>query len=336
MSTEKDPKLQDKYFIPLDESEEIPLPMALSETESFDLAELDSFSLKPHRLKYLKPLILSLVALFVSLTGWEFIRFIQAMAEWHWIAAAVFGGAGITALLLLANVVITFFGHQREMSQVSRLREQSDKHLSETHYGQSTQWVAELQALYKGKPQAALLENALQTQPDYNSDAEVVRHLSDNFFDKLDELALKRVTAYSQQTGVLVALSPLALLDMGLALWRNIRMIDEIGQIYGLRPSRMGRIQLFRKLINNMLLASATELMADYWTDFSSASLSNVLSTRLAQGMGVGLYTARIGIRTMALCRPLSFTKASKPGVKAILPHVKTYLLSKLTGKSEK
>jgi len=310
--------------------------MALSETESFDLAELDSFSLKPHRLKYLKPLILSLVALFVSLTGWEFIRFIQAMAEWHWIAAAVFGGAGITALLLLANVVITFFGHQREMSQVSRLREQSDKHLSETHYGQSTQWVAELQALYKGKPQAALLENALQTQPDYNSDAEVVRHLSDNFFDKLDELALKRVTAYSQQTGVLVALSPLALLDMGLALWRNIRMIDEIGQIYGLRPSRMGRIQLFRKLINNMLLASATELMADYWTDFSSASLSNVLSTRLAQGMGVGLYTARIGIRTMALCRPLSFTKASKPGVKAILPHVKTYLLSKLTGKSEK
>ncbi len=53
------------------------------------------------------------------------------------------------------------------------------------------------------------------------------------------KLALKQITAYSQQTGVLIALSPLALLDMVLALWRNVRMIDEIGQIYGLRPSRM-------------------------------------------------------------------------------------------------
>ena len=141
---------------------------------------------------------------------------------------------------------------------------------------------------------------------------------------------MKRITDYSQQTAVLVALSPLALLDVFLALWRNLRMIDEIGQIYGLRPSKLGRLKLYRQLFNSMVIASASEIMADYWSDFSSASLTNVLSTRLAQGMGVGLYTARIGIRAMALCRPVNFDKKTRPGLADLLPHIKSFLLEKL------
>lgn len=335
MSEQDKTTVSDKYFIPLDDAQDLPQPLAISETEKLDISELNSFSLKPQKLKYLKPMLLSMGVLLTGLVSWEFAQFFSAMYEWHWVAAVLTAGVSATAVGLLINVVRTFWGHQREMNQAFLLREQSDRYLSESHFGQSSQWVEDLKALYRDKPQAALLDEALKSLPDYNNDAEVVRHLSDNFFQKLDDLALKRITAYSQQTGILIALSPLALLDMGLALWRNIRMIDEIGQIYGLRPSRLGRIKLFRKLINNMLLAGATELIADYWTDFSSASLSNVVSTRLAQGMGVGLYTARIGIRTMALCRPLSFIEGTKPGVKTLLPHIKSYLISKLTGRGE-
>ena len=53
MNQKKQSKLKDKYFIPLDEKQEIPLPITISETEKFDLSELDSFSLKPRKLKYL-------------------------------------------------------------------------------------------------------------------------------------------------------------------------------------------------------------------------------------------------------------------------------------------
>ncbi len=331
MKQEDETKIADEYFIPLDDSQEVPLPISVSETEKFDLAEIESFSLKPRRMKYLKPLLLGLAAVLAGLTTWELIQFFQALREWHWVAAAIAGTIGVGTLGLLVKVIWDLFGQQREMKQVLQLREASEKHLNDNHFGQSKEWLEALRLLYADKPQAALLESALKTLPDYNSDTEVVRHLSEHFFQKLDELALKRITSYSQQTGVLIALSPLALLDLVLALWRNVRMIDEIGQIYGLRPSRMGRVQLFRQLLKSMVLASATELMADYWTDFTSASLSNVVSTRLAQGMGVGLYTARIGLKTMALCRPLSFTDESKPGIKTLLPHIKTHLISRLT-----
>lgn len=330
MNQKKQSKLKDKYFIPLDEKQEIPLPITVSETEKFDLSELDSFSLKPRKLKYLKPLLWGMGILIIGLTSWELVRFVQALYEWHWSVAAVAGTIGVVTLGLLIKVIWEFLGHQREFRQVGLLREQSDKYLVENHYGKSKQWVRALRSLYEDKPQAALLNSALKTLPDYNSDAEVVNHLAEHFYPKLDDLALKRITAYSQQTAILIAMSPLALLDLILVLWRNVRMINEICQIYGLRPSRMGRVKLYRELINNMMLASATELMADYWTDFSSASLSNVVSTRLAQGMGVGLYTARIGIKTMALCRPISFNEVSQPGISALLPHIKAFLVRKI------
>ena len=332
MRQKKQKQLKDKYFIPLDKKEEIPMPVSLAETEKFDPSEIESFSLKPRKLRYLKPLLWCGGVLLVSLIIWELVQFIQALYQWHWSAAAVVGSIGVVTTGLLIKVLWEFLGHQRDFRQVGILREQADRHLADNHYGQSKQWVAALRSLYEDKPQAALFNSALKSMPDYNSDAEVVRHLAEHFLPKLDELALKRITAYSQQTGVLIALSPLALLDVFLALWRNLRMIDEIGQIYGLRPSRIGRIQLYRQLLNSMILASATELIADYWTDFSSASLSNVVSTRLAQGMGVGLYTARIGIKAMTLCRPVSFNEESRPGVMALLPHIKTFLVGKLGG----
>ncbi len=332
MNQNKQSKLEDKHFIPLDEKPEIPLPVTVVETEKFDLSELDSFLLKPRKMKYLKPLLWGIGTLIAGMTCWELIRFIQALYEWHWSAAAVTGTIGVVTLGLLIKVIREFRGHQRELLQIDRLRQQSDKYLSENQYGQSQQWLGTLRSLYEDKPQAALLDTALESIPDYNSDAEVVHHMAEHFYPKLDELALKRITAYSQQTAVLIAISPLALLDLVLVLWRNVRMIDEIGQIYGLRPTRMGRIKLYRQLINSMMLASATELMSDYWTDFSSASLSNVVSTRLAQGMGVGLYTARIGIKTMALCRPLSFSKESQPGITSLLPHIKSFLVDKIGG----
>ena len=332
MSLGKKKQLKDRYFIPLDEKQDIPLPVSVSKTETLDLSEIESFSLKPQKLRYLKPLLWGMVTLLVGLTIWELVQFIQALYQWHWSAAAVAGSIGVVTMGLLIKVVWEFLGQQREFEQVSLLREQSDKYLIENHYGQSQQWIALLRSLYENKPQAALLEDALKTLPDYNGDAEVVRHLAEHFFPKLDELALKQITTYSQQTGVLIALSPLALLDVFLALWRNLRMIDEIGQIYGLRPTRLGRARLYRQLLNSMVLASTTELVADYWAEFSSASLSNVVSTRLAQGMGVGLYTARIGIKAMTLCRPLSFDEKSRPGVMSLLPHIKEFLVGRLGG----
>jgi putative membrane protein len=44
-----------------------------------------------------------------------------------------------------------------------------------------------------------------------------------------------------------------------------------------------------------------------------SLEMTGKLSARLAQGMGGGLLTARLGYQAMALCRPLAFGDKNRP-----------------------
>jgi len=47
--------------------------------------------------------------------------------------------------------------------------------------------------------------------------------------------------------------------------------------------------------------------------DWMSQDLAARLSARAAQGIGAGLLTARLGIKTMELCRPLPWLPGDKP-----------------------
>ncbi len=63
-----------------------------------------------------------------------------------------------------------------------------------------------------------------------------------------------------------------------------------------------------------MVYAGASELIADFGTEMIGADLLGKLSGRLAQGLGAGMLTARLGVRTMQLCRPIPFDDKPKLG----------------------
>ena len=104
---------------------------------------------------------------------------------------------------------------------------------------------------------------------------------------------------------MLVALSPLATVDMMLMLWRNLRMIEDIADVYAIELGYWSRIRLIRQVFRNMLYAGATELVTEVGMDLLGAEFAAKLSARAAQGVGAGLLTARLGLRTIEACRPL-------------------------------
>ena len=59
----------------------------------------------------------------------------------------------------------------------------------------------------------------------------------------------------------------------------------------------------------NLAFAGATEIVQDLGMDWLSQDITAKLSARAAQGIGVGLLTARLGIKAMEFCRPLAFEK---------------------------
>ena len=130
------------------------------------------------------------------------------------------------------------------------------------------------------------------------------------------------IAKFSTEAVVLVALSPVALIDMLIILWRNLRMIDKVALLYGMKLGYWSRIKLIRQVFVNMVYAGASELITDFGSDMIGADLLGKLSGRLAQGLGAGMLTARLGVKTMQLCRPIPFEDKPK------LVHVRREMLS--------
>jgi len=163
------------------------------------------------------------------------------------------------------------------------------------------------------------------------SSAELLQLYSRLVLTKVDEKAMREVAKFSTESVVLVALSPVALIDMLIMLWRNLRMINKVAGLYGLKLGYWSRIKLIRQVFVNMIYAGASELITDFGTDMIGADLLGKLSGRLAQGLGAGMLTARLGIKTMQLCRPIPFDDKPKLGQvrKEMLMTIKSLLSKK-------
>jgi putative membrane protein len=141
---------------------------------------------------------------------------------------------------------------------------------------------------------------------DFN-DVELMQLYSRNVLAKIDQKALNEVAKFSTESVVLIALSPVAVIDMLLMLWRNLRMINKVAALYGLKLGYWSRIKLVKQVIVNMAYAGASELVADLGADLIGADLLGKLSARMAQGLGAGMLTARLGLKIIRLCRPIPF-----------------------------
>lgn len=121
----------------------------------------------------------------------------------------------------------------------------------------------------------------------------------------LDGQARREISRSAAESTLMIAVSPLALVDMAFIAWRNLRLINRIAALYGIELGYFSRIRLFRLVLINIAFAGASEMVREIGMDWMSQDLAARLSTRAAQGIGAGLLTARLGIKAMELCRPL-------------------------------
>lgn len=142
---------------------------------------------------------------------------------------------------------------------------------------------------------------------------EVVDAYQQIFLQQADQKAADIIAKYATEATVLVAMSPIALLDMMLLLWRNLHMMEQIASQYGVTLGYWSRIKLLKQLVKNLVYAGASELIADLGINLLNMELLGKFSTRLAQGFGAGMLTTRLGIHTLKLCRPIALAEQNKP-----------------------
>ena len=145
------------------------------------------------------------------------------------------------------------------------------------------------------------------------NDREVVSLYAQIVQPVLDAQARREISRSAAESTLMIAVSPLALVDMAFIAWRNLRLINRIATLYGIELGYYSPLRLFRLVLLNIAFAGSSELVREVGMDWMSQDLAARLSARAAQGIGAGLLTARLGIKAMELCRPLPWIADDKP-----------------------
>ncbi len=254
--------------------------------------------------RWLWRILLSLLALILGIETVEF--FVLGFAEQPLIAG-LYAALLLVIALVAGGSLLRELQGLRQLKRREKLKRRVDDNLSATDQSSAQNLCRQISEQLPVDLMSELEQQWADSVQQELTNKEVLELYSRQVLAKVDQKALEKVSKFSTEAVVLVALSPIAVLDMLLMFWRNLKMVDEIAHLYGLRLSYWSRIKLIKQVFVNMVYAGATELVADLGTELLGADLLGKLSTRLAQGLGAGMLTARLGLKTMSLCRPISF-----------------------------
>jgi putative membrane protein len=173
-------------------------------------------------------------------------------------------------------------------------------------------------ALYAARPETAWGRDRLRERQGEVMDADALMALTEaEVLAPLDAAALREVEGAARQVALATALVPLALADVAVALWANLRMVRRVAEVYGGRAGTFGSWHLMRRVFAAMLAAGALALTDDMIGSVAGGGLIAKLSRRFGEGVVNGALTARVGLAAMDLCRPMPFAALPRPGVSA-------------------
>lgn len=295
---------------------------------------------KDSRLPKSKPRVLwRLFALSVlTLAVMEFVTFISEGFQHSPISTGLYCVVFGSVLLMLSKLLVGEFSSLRQYKKQLATQHKIN-HIIQSDTVDTLSAKALCEKITKQLPSdLSVSSSAIWEKSEGLSESELIHLYSRNVLSKVDEKALAEVTKYASETVVLISLSPIAILDMVLMLWRNLTMLDKIAGLYGLKLTYWTRITLIKEAFKNMLYAGASELMLDFGADALGSEIIGKLSTRMAQGLGAGMLTARLGLKTMHVCRPIPFEKPPKLSSlrKHVLQQIKALLLSSSSAKNQK
>lgn len=258
-----------------------------------------------------------LVAAVLLASGAELVFFIMAMVEqMDWLAGVWLAIFSVLGIVVLRQGFIEYRG-LKQLKRQGDIRAQSAQIASTSVIGLAEQHCLKIAKNLPADYQY-LVAHWSDNVESHHSDSEVLSLFEHQVLVPIDKLAIKQVCNNASAAGVMIAVSPFALLDMLIVLWRNLRMINQVSGIYGLHLGYWGRVSLIRNIFHTMVYAGAAEILSDAGNYALSAGITGKISTRVAQGMGAGVLTARIGLKAINESRPLPWLSETKPSLSGI------------------
>ena len=271
---------------------------------------------KPSRFR-IRLIMTSLVLFCIALLAQGVQWIVNAITDQQWITLFF----AVAFLLISLTGVGTIFQEWRKLRKLRQhelMQQESEQYRAElpTTSGEKSQiFCKQLLEQMQITPQLEQSQKQWLSQiNEYHNSEQVMTLFSETVLSPLDKQAQKLIAKHARDNAVIVALSPVAIADVLMVAWRNFALINKITRIYGMELGYFSRLHLFKMVIKNMVFAGTTELVAG----MLSHNVLRRLFGQAIQGLGVGILTARLGIKAMEFCRPMMFQPHEKPSLKAM------------------
>ncbi|QHQ36091.1 YcjF family protein [Algicella marina] len=267
-----------------------------------------------------------LVTLWVSTAAYDFVLGLMQRNIW----------LGRLALVLVAAVaLVVVLALLRELAGLARLRrvDRLQALAREALAGdrpKALDLVDALAALYRSRERLRLGVERMVSHRDQVMDADALVHLAEReICGPLDAAAVREIEAASRSVAAATALVPLALADVAVALVANIRMVRRVAEIYGGRAGTLGSLRLLRAVAAHLVATGAVAVGDDMISSVAGGGVLSKVSRRFGEGVVNGALTARVGVATMEVCRPLPFGAVPRPRVTGLVKRALTGLFGK-------
>jgi putative membrane protein len=225
------------------------------------------------------------------------------------------GLAALAALALLALFVREIFGLIR-LGTIESLRHRALKTIKSDDRDEGRSVVTGLLSLTRRMPQLARARHRLETHlTDIIDGRDRVQLAERELMEPLDTEARRLVLAAAKRVSLVTAVSPRAAIDMLFVLINALALIRKLSVLYGGRPGTIGVLRLFRQVISHLAMTGGVAVTDSLLQQIIGHGVAARLSARLGEGMLNGILTARLGILTIDVTRPLPFAALPRPAL---------------------
>jgi putative membrane protein len=255
------------------------------------------------------------MAFVLSVAAWDFVTgLLQRDSLLGWVAFVLTGAAVLAVVLLALREAAGFFRQGR----VDRLRAAV---MDAGHdLPAARKATADVVALYARRADLAWARARLDDRTREMLDADaLVAATEAELMAPLDEAARREIEGAARQVALVTALVPLALADVAMALYANLRMVRRLAELYGGRAGGLATLTLMRRVMTHLVATGAIALTDDLIGSVAGGGLLSKISRRFGEGVVNAALTARVGLAAMEVCRPMPFAVLKKPAVTALV-----------------
>lgn len=252
----------------------------------------------------------------LSVAVWDFVTGLVARDTVLGTIALILAGASILILTALALREAAGFAR---LARLDTLRDRVARACT-APLAEARAATAAVARLYAARPDLRWPLQRLAERKGDVLDADALIALTETeLMAPLDQAARTEIEGAARQVALATALVPLALADVAVALWANLRMVRRLAEIYGGRAGSLGSLRLMRKVFSHLLATGALALTDDMLSSIAGGGLLAKLSRRFGEGLVNGALTARVGVAAMEVCRPMPFAALPRPRVSALV-----------------